>query len=58
MPCVNGSTTTRQNTARSRHSGGVNVAYADGSIRFVSNSINVVAWQAMGSMDAGEVISE
>jgi prepilin-type processing-associated H-X9-DG protein len=58
MPCTNGSTTTRQNAARSRHTGGVNAAYADGSIRFVSNGINPTAWQAMGSMDTGEVFSE
>jgi prepilin-type N-terminal cleavage/methylation domain-containing protein/prepilin-type processing-associated H-X9-DG protein len=58
MPCTNGSTTTRQNTARSRHPAGVNVAYADGSIRFVANAIDVSAWQAMGTMDSGEVIKE
>lgn len=58
MPCTNGSTTTRVNTARSRHAGGVNAAFADGSIRFASNSMNATVWQAMGSMDAGEVFSE
>ncbi len=58
MPCINGDTTARVNTARSRHTGGVNTVYGDGSVRFVSNSINVLAWQAMGSMDNGEVISE
>jgi prepilin-type N-terminal cleavage/methylation domain-containing protein/prepilin-type processing-associated H-X9-DG protein len=58
MPCVNGSTTERVNTARSRHSGGVNAVYGDGSVRFVSNSINLAAWRAMGSMDAGEVVQE
>ena len=57
MPCVNGSTQTRQNTARSRHSGGVNTAFGDGSIRFMSNSTSAVVWQAMGSMDNGEVVS-
>ena len=58
MPCVNGDTTARVNTARSRHSGGVNAVYGDGSVRFVPNSINLLAWQAMGSMDAGEVVAE
>ena len=38
MPCTNGSTTLRHNTARSRHSGGVNALLADGSLRFYSNS--------------------
>jgi prepilin-type N-terminal cleavage/methylation domain-containing protein len=58
MPCVNSGTTTRKNTARSRHPSGVNVSNADGSVRFVSNTINVAAWQAMGTMDGGETISE
>ena len=58
MPCVNGDTTARVNTARSRHSGGVNTVYGDGSVRFVPNSINLLAWQAMGSMSNGEVVSE
>lgn len=57
MPCTNGSSTARVNAARSRHSGGVNALYADGSIRFVANSITLSTWQAMGSMDAGEVVS-
>jgi prepilin-type N-terminal cleavage/methylation domain-containing protein/prepilin-type processing-associated H-X9-DG protein len=56
MPCVNGSSATRQNVARSRHSGGVNALYGDGSIRFVRNSITLTTWRAMGSMDAGEVV--
>jgi len=58
MPCVKGTSTTRKNTARSRHPTGVNLCNADGSVRFVTNTINVVAWQAMGSMDGGETISE
>jgi hypothetical protein len=43
--------------ARSRHTGGVNVALSDGSIRFVSNSVALVTWQALGSMNGGEVVS-
>jgi prepilin-type N-terminal cleavage/methylation domain-containing protein/prepilin-type processing-associated H-X9-DG protein len=43
-------------SARSRHQGGVNVALCDGSIRFVSNSIDLPTWQALGSMNGGEVI--
>jgi prepilin-type N-terminal cleavage/methylation domain-containing protein/prepilin-type processing-associated H-X9-DG protein len=42
--------------ARSRHSGGVNVALCDGSIRFVSNAISLSTWQAMGTMNGGEVL--
>jgi prepilin-type N-terminal cleavage/methylation domain-containing protein len=58
MPCTNGSTTARQNVARSRHPSGVNTSRADGSVQFVSNSINLVSWRALGSMDAGEVVND
>ncbi|WP_020474323.1 DUF1559 domain-containing protein [Zavarzinella formosa] len=58
MPCADSGTTSRVNTARSRHTGGVNALYGDGSIRFVSNTITTSIWQAMGSMDAGEPISQ
>jgi prepilin-type processing-associated H-X9-DG protein len=42
--------------ARSRHSGGVNCLLADGSVRFVSNSIAIPTWQAALSIDGGEVL--
>ena len=43
--------------ARSRHSGGVNTVSADGSVRFVSNNIPLGVWQALSTMNGGEVIS-
>jgi prepilin-type N-terminal cleavage/methylation domain-containing protein/prepilin-type processing-associated H-X9-DG protein len=45
-------------TAKSNHTNGVNVAFCDGSVRFVSYSIPLAAWRAMGSRDGGEVITE
>lgn len=42
--------------ARSRHSGGVNVLLADGSVRFVRDSIALPTWQAMGTRAGGEVV--
>jgi prepilin-type N-terminal cleavage/methylation domain-containing protein/prepilin-type processing-associated H-X9-DG protein len=45
-------------TARSAHSGGVNVCRCDGSVSFVRDSISLVTWQAMGSRAGGEVFSE
>lgn len=42
---------------RSRHPGGVNAAFGDGSVRFVKNSIAPMTWVALGSISAGEVIS-
>jgi prepilin-type N-terminal cleavage/methylation domain-containing protein/prepilin-type processing-associated H-X9-DG protein len=44
--------------ARSRHTGGVNVALCDGSIRFVTNAIPLATWQALGTMNGGEIIGD
>ncbi|WP_165074138.1 DUF1559 domain-containing protein [Paludisphaera rhizosphaerae] len=44
-------------TARSRHSGGVNVLMCDGSVRFFKDSVNVTAWQAVATVAGGEVVS-
>jgi len=41
-------------TASSRHPGGVNVAFADGAVRFIANKINLYPWQAMGSIAGQE----
>ncbi len=43
-------------TASSRHAGGVNVLFADGSTRFIKSSINQTPWWALGSRAGGEVI--
>jgi prepilin-type N-terminal cleavage/methylation domain-containing protein/prepilin-type processing-associated H-X9-DG protein len=43
--------------ARSYHPGGVNILMADGSTRFAKNSISLVTWQAIASINAGEVVS-
>ena len=42
---------------RSRHPGGVNLLFGDGSVRFAKNSINPQTWVALGTIAAGEVIS-
>ena len=41
----------------SNHPGGVNVLFADGSVRFVKSSISQPTWMALGSKNGGEVIS-
>jgi prepilin-type N-terminal cleavage/methylation domain-containing protein/prepilin-type processing-associated H-X9-DG protein len=55
MPCLK--VGDNYTSARSRHSGGVNAALCDGSVRFISNSIDLVTWQALASANGGEVIS-
>jgi prepilin-type N-terminal cleavage/methylation domain-containing protein/prepilin-type processing-associated H-X9-DG protein len=44
-------------TANSNHPGGVNVSFADGSVKFLRDSINVQTWWALGSRNLGEVLS-
>jgi prepilin-type N-terminal cleavage/methylation domain-containing protein/prepilin-type processing-associated H-X9-DG protein len=41
----------------SNHPGGVNVAMADGSGRFIKSSINMNTWWALGTKANGEIIS-
>ncbi len=43
--------------ANSLHSSGVTVAMADGSVKFVPNTISLFAWRAMGSRNLGEVFA-
>jgi prepilin-type N-terminal cleavage/methylation domain-containing protein/prepilin-type processing-associated H-X9-DG protein len=39
------------------HPGGVNLLLADGSVRFIKNTVNLPTWRALGTMSGGEVIS-
>jgi prepilin-type N-terminal cleavage/methylation domain-containing protein/prepilin-type processing-associated H-X9-DG protein len=41
----------------SNHPGGVNVAFADGSVHFIKNTVAPNTWWALGSRNLGEVIS-
>ena len=43
--------------ASSLHPGGCNVAFADGSVRFIKSTINMRTWMSIGTRDNGEVIS-
>ncbi|HEX4607964.1 MAG TPA: DUF1559 domain-containing protein [Urbifossiella sp.] len=42
--------------ARSAHTGGVNVCFADGSVRFIRDSIPLDTWKALGTRSGGETI--
>jgi prepilin-type N-terminal cleavage/methylation domain-containing protein/prepilin-type processing-associated H-X9-DG protein len=44
-------------TAASRHSGAVNVLFADGSVKAVKGSVSRVVWRALGTRTGGEVVS-
>ena len=42
--------------ARSRHVDGVEVGMADGSVRFIKDSIAMAAWRALGTTRGGELV--
>ena len=62
VPCVGTSTTASDRaliySARSVHSGGVQVALADGSTHFISENISLTTWKALGTQGGGEVVGE
>ena len=43
--------------ARSRHPGGVNALAADGSVKFIKNTVSPAVWQALATIAGGEVVS-
>ncbi|MEW4453711.1 DUF1559 domain-containing protein [Bremerella sp. JC817] len=45
-------------TPSSNHPGGVQVSLADGSVRFIPDTINIETWWALGSSSSGDVSGE
>src|SRR5262249_20226061 len=57
-PCLIGQTNLlARAAARSKHNGGVNVALADGSVRFIADTVNLFTWRALGTRAGGETFS-
>jgi len=54
--CISGTYSWR--AARSKHSGGVNLLLADGSVRFISNGIDPDTWHGLGSRAGSEVLKD
>ena len=44
-------------SARSQHPGGVNALTADGSVKFVKDSVNLAVWRGLATRAGGEVLS-
>ncbi|QEL13961.1 DUF1559 domain-containing protein [Limnoglobus roseus] len=43
--------------AASFHTGGVNVLFADGSVRFVRSTVPAITWEALGTRAGGETVT-
>jgi len=56
--CGNGSHNKGLSTARSWHLGGVNVLFADGSVRFVRDSVDLTTWRGLSTRSGGEVLGD
>jgi prepilin-type N-terminal cleavage/methylation domain-containing protein/prepilin-type processing-associated H-X9-DG protein len=52
--CTNTARDSGQAAARSVHSGGVNAAFGDGSVHFISNASGPI-WQALATRNGGEI---
>ena len=61
MPCVNATGGSNQrrtqvSAARSYHPDGVVVAFADGSVDFITDMVYLSTWQALSTMNGGEQV--
>jgi len=56
--CLNASNNFGLKAARSNHRGGVNLLLCDGSVRFVTDNINVTIWQALATRSGNEVVGD
>ena len=58
LKCIDQSNEAAQfSGSRSRHPGGVNTLFGDGSVHFIKNTINPLTWVQLGSINGAEVIS-
>jgi hypothetical protein len=44
--------------ARSEHTGGIQTVLCDGSVRFISDNIDLTLWRSLGTRAGGEVMGE
>jgi prepilin-type processing-associated H-X9-DG protein len=45
-------------TSRSYHPDGVQVGFADGSVHFVAETIDILVWRALATREGGEILDE
>jgi prepilin-type N-terminal cleavage/methylation domain-containing protein/prepilin-type processing-associated H-X9-DG protein len=56
-PCANTSVQGPTYASRSRHPGGVNTLFCDGSVKFIKNTISLNIWRALSTTQGNEVVS-
>ena len=56
-PCIGGPNGGEMMAARSKHPGGVNIGFCDGSVRFVKNTVSPITYSAISTSRGGEVVS-
>jgi len=57
-PCVNVPVYIGAAAARSYHPGGVNAMFVDGHVQFKNDTIDLPLWQALATIDLGDLINE
>ncbi len=58
-PCISSSNASQRTVAsRSMHTGGVQVVQGDGSVRFVSQTIDLTTWRSLATTNEGEVVGD
>jgi prepilin-type N-terminal cleavage/methylation domain-containing protein/prepilin-type processing-associated H-X9-DG protein len=56
--CINAANNFGLASARSQHTGGVNLMLCDGSVRFVTDSIALTTWRALATRAGGEPLGD
>ena len=56
-PCTNTTAQGPTYASRSRHPGGVNTLFCDGSVKFIKNTIALNTWRALSTSQGNEVVS-
>ena len=58
LPCIGGGDNANYASPRSRHPGGVNAVFCDGSVHFIQDDIDTTPWESLGWIADGNVSSE
>jgi prepilin-type processing-associated H-X9-DG protein/prepilin-type N-terminal cleavage/methylation domain-containing protein len=58
LPCAGSTLDDTRAASRSRHPGGVNVLFVDGSVHFIQQSIKLATWRALGAIGVGDIVED